>query len=180
MRRSEIITGSIVLGVGILLFFGAVFNINIWGLICPAGLIALGIWLIYRTRQDPREGDLKIKFVGDIRRGGNWQPQSEEIWGFVLDSRLDFTEAELPEGETVIRVGAFVNDFKATVPADVGVAVYSMAFMTESRIQEEKQDTFFIPFSWESSNFATASKKILLKPICFVSEVKIEHMQIEN
>ena len=178
MRKSEIIIGSAILGVGLLLFVGAIFNIDLWGLICPAALIALGIWLIYRTRQDPREGDLNIKFVGDIRRQGSWQPKSEETWGFVLDSRLDFTEADLPEGETVFRVGAFVNDIKATIPAEVGAAIYSMAFMTESRIQGEKQETFFIPFTWQSVNFETATKKVILKPICFVSEIMVEHVEI--
>lgn len=179
MRRSEIIIGSIVLGGGVLLFIGAIFDIDIWGLLCPAGLIGLGAWLIYRTRKDPSEGDVNIKFVGDIRRSGAWQPHNEETWGFVIESRLDFSEAHLPEGETVFRVGAFVNDLKVSVPIDFGVAVQSMAFMTESRINGQKQDTFFIPFIWESDNFATATKKIVLKPTCFVSEIKVEQVGIE-
>ena len=176
MRRSEIIIGSIILAVGILLFLGAIFNIDIWGLICPAGLIGFGIWLIYRTRQDPREGELNIKFVGNIRRQGTWKPQNEETWGFVLESRMDFTTADLHDGQTIFRVVAFVNDIKATIPLDVGVAIYSMAFMTDSRIQGDKQETFFVPFSWESANFETASKKVVLKTTCFVSEIKVEQV----
>lgn len=144
MRKSEIIIGSAILGVGLLLFVGAILNIDIWGLICPAALIALGIWLIYRTRQDPRDGNINIKFVGDVRRQGPWQPKSEETWGFVLDSRLDFTEADIPDGETVFRVGAFVNDIKATIPTEVGVAIYSMAFMTNlaSRAKSKRLSSF--------------------------------------
>lgn len=179
MRRSEVIIGSIVLGAGILLLIGAILNIDIWGLLCPAGLIGLGVWLIYRTRKDPSEGDVNIKFVGDIRRKGAWQPQNEETWGFVLDSRLDFTQADLQDGETVFRVSAFVNDIKVTVPTQVGVAIQSMAFLTESRINGKKQETFFIPFSWESDNFTSAAKKIIIKPMCFVSEVKVEQVEIE-
>ena len=178
MRRSEIVFGAIILGVGVLLLIGVFFDIDIWGLICPAGLIGAGIWLIYRTRKSPSEGDVKIKFVGDIRRKGVWEPIDEEIWGFVIDSRLDFSEAILPDGETSFRVGAFVNDVKATVPAQVGVAVHSMAFFTESRMNGEKQDTFVMPFSWESDNFATAAKKIVLKPTCFVSEIKVEQVRL--
>ncbi len=159
MRRSEIIIGSIFLGAGVLLLIGVIFNIDIWGLLCPAGLIGLGIWLVYRTRKEPSEGEVNIKFAGDIRRSGAWQPHNLETWGFVLDSRLDFSEAEIPDGETVFRVSAFVNDIKATIPADIGVAVYSMAFMTDSRINGDKQETFFIPFTWESDNFATAVKE---------------------
>jgi len=176
MRRSEIVIGSIVLGVGVLLLIGAIFHIDVWGLLCPAGLIALGAWLIYRTRQDPSDGDVKIRFVGDIRRSGAWQPQSEETWGFVLDSRLDFTEVDLPEGETRFQVGAFVNDIKVTAPADMGISIESMAFFTETRINGKKQESFFIPFNWESDNFADAAKKIILKTTCFVSEIKVEQV----
>ena len=179
MRRSELIFGSIILGVGILLLVGAIFNIDLWGLICPAALIGLGVWILYRTRKEPHNSDLKIKFVGDIRRGGIWQPKNEEIWGFVLDSRLDFTDAEIPDGETVFRVGAFVNDIRATLPADVGVAVNSMAFMTESRILGGKQDTAFMPFYWKSDNFETAVKRITLNPFCFVSEIRVEQISTE-
>jgi hypothetical protein len=178
MRRSEIIIGSIVLGVGVLFLLGTLFNIDIWGLLCPAGLIGLGIWLIYRTRTDPQQGDVRIRFVGDIRRRGNWQPESEEVWAFVLDTVLDFTEADLPDGETTLRYGAFVNDIKITAPPEIGIAVQSMAFMTEARINGPSEQTFFMPFEWQSDNFTTATKKVTVKPMCFVSEVKIQ--QLEN
>jgi predicted membrane protein len=177
MRKSETVIGLIILGLGILLLIGAIFDFDIWGLICPTGLIGLGIWLIYRTRKGSDNGDVKIRFIGDIRRRGIWQTKNEETWGFVLDTILDFTDAELPEGTTTLRMGAFVNDVKAIIPSDLGIAVYSMAFMTESRIHGEKQETFFIPFHWESHNFDTAVKKIVLKPTCFVSEIKIEQME---
>ncbi len=174
MRKSEIFFGSIVLGAGLLLLIGALFNIDIWGLICPAGLIALGVWLIYRTRKDPSSGDVKIRFVGDIRRRGTWQAKSEEIWGFVLETVLDFSEADLPDGETIFRYGAFVNDVKVIFPPEIGVAVQSMAFMTETRIDGPSNQTFFVPFEWQSDNFATARKKVTIKPVSFVSEVKIQ------
>jgi predicted membrane protein len=177
MRKSEIIIGSIVLGVGALLLIGALFDVDIWGLICPAGLIALGVWLIYQTRKDPREGEIKIRFVGDIRRRGVWQSESEEIWAFVLDTVLDFTEADLPDGETTFRYGAFVNDIKVTIPSDIGVAVESMAFMTETRIFGASQQTFVVPYTWQSDNFASSLKKVIIKPMCFVAEVKIKQSE---
>ena len=178
MRRSEVVIGGIILGIGVLLLLGSLFDIDVWGLICPAGLIALGILLIFRTRQDPSDRALKIKFVADIRSKANWVPQSEETWGSVLDSRLDFTDADLPDGETVYRVLSFVNDIKATFPVDVGVAIYSLAFMTDSRILGEKQETFFVPFEWQSANYQTAVKKVVFKPTCFMSEIKIEQIGI--
>ena len=62
MRKSEIIIGGGVLSFGVLLFIGAIFDINVWGLLCPTCLIALGVWLIYRTRQDPASGDVTTEF----------------------------------------------------------------------------------------------------------------------
>ena len=60
MRRSEVVIGAIILGIGVLLLLGSLFDIDVWGLICPAGLIALGILLIFRTRQDPNDRAIKI------------------------------------------------------------------------------------------------------------------------
>ena len=182
MRKSEIIFGSVILIAGALLLIGAIFDIDVWGLICPAGLIALGVWLIYRTRKDPREGDVKIRFVGDTRRRGVWQPESEEIWAFVLETVLDFTEAELPDGETTYRYGAFVNEFKVTVPTNIGVAIQSFAFVTETRLFGTHEQTIMVPFEWQSENFDTATKKVVLKPMCFYAEVKIQQSepQIES
>jgi predicted membrane protein len=174
MRKSEIVIGAIVLGVGVLLLIGALFNIDIWGLLCPAGLIALGAWLIYRTRKDPGGVDVKIRFVGDIRHRGAWQAESEETWGFVLDTMLDFSKADIPEGETTFRYSAFVNEVKVIFPPEIGIAIQSMAFMTEARIYGPSEQTFFIPYEWQSDNFASASKKVIIKPMSFVSEVKIQ------
>jgi predicted membrane protein len=174
VRKSEIVTGSIVLGIGVLLLIGALFKIDVWGLICPAGLIGLGAWLIYRTQKDPGGADVKIRFVADIRRRGTWQAENEETWGFVLDTVLDFSEANLPDGETTFRYGSFVNDVKVTVPSEIGIAVQSMAFMTEARINGPGEQNFFVPFEWQSDNYATASKKVIIKPMSFVSEVKIQ------
>jgi len=173
MRKSEIVFGSIILGVGVLLLVGAIFHIDIWGLICPAGMIALGAWLIYRTRRGPGGAEVNLRFVGDIRRRGAWTPQNEETWGFVLDTTLDFTQAELPPGETTFRTGAFVNDIKVTVPAEVGIALSSMAFLSETRINGQHEQTFFLPFEWQSDNYASASRKVIIRPFCFVAEVKI-------
>ena len=178
MRKSEIVFGAVILGFGLILLIGAIFNLNIWGLVCPVSLIGLGVWLIYRTRRHPDESDINIRFVGDIRRKGAWRADSEETWGFVLDAVLDFTEAELADGTTTFRMGAFVNDVKAIVPANLGIAIYSMAFMTESRIQGKKQETFFVPFHWKSTNFETSIKKVVLKPTCFVSEIKVEQLNL--
>lgn len=177
MRRSEILIGAIVLGAGVLFLIGAVFDIDVWGLLCPAGLIVLGGWLIYRTRQDPREGDLRIRFVGDIRRSGMWRVDNEETWGFVFDTKLDFTQAEIPVGETSLRMICFVNDIKVTMPAEVGIAVYSLAFMTEARINDKNEQVFVMPYEWKSDNYEMASKKIILKPSSFVSELRITQVE---
>ncbi|HBY06320.1 MAG TPA: hypothetical protein DEH22_00460, partial [Chloroflexi bacterium] len=81
MRKSEIVFGSVILGVGVLLLLGALFHIDVWSLICPAGLIVIGVLLIYRTQKAPDSGNVKIRFVGDMRLTGNWHVQAEETWG---------------------------------------------------------------------------------------------------
>jgi predicted membrane protein len=175
MRKTELFFGAIVLGVGFLLLIGAVFDINVGGLICPSALILIGGWLIFRTQTAPEQTAVHYRFVGDFKRRRPWQlEQNEEHWAFVNDLKLDFSQAELLDGETSLRVGAFVNDLRIWVPPDLGVAINSMAFVTETRIYSERMQTILAPYTWQSDNYATATKKIILRPIGFFSEIRIK------
>jgi hypothetical protein len=54
--------------------------------------------------------------------------------------------------------------------------------MTEIRINGDSSQNFVVPHEWQSDNFNTAAKKIIIKPISFVSEVKIQRAvtQVKN
>lgn len=174
MRKTELFFGAVVLGVGVLLLIGALFDIDTGSLICPGALILIGVWLIYRVQTAPQKTAVNFRLVWDFkRRQGVELLQSEEHWAFVNDLSLDLSQAVLAPGETSLRLGAFVNEIKLRVPADLGIAIDSMAFMTETRIFDDHQQTILSPFVWQSENYETADKKIIVRPISFYSEIRI-------
>ncbi|MBN1668230.1 MAG: hypothetical protein JW862_14150 [Anaerolineales bacterium] len=178
MRKTELFFGAVVLGVGILLLIGAYFDIDTGSLICPGALILIGVWLIYRVQTAPEKTAVNFRLVWDFKsRHGIELLQDEEHWAFVNDVALDLSQAELAPGETSLRLGAFVNEIKLHVPADLGIAIDSMAFVTETRIFDDRQQTILAPYNWQSDNYTTASKKIILRPLGFYCEIRIRRSE---
>ena len=173
-NRRQIIIGSLVIIFGLVLLLEAISDIEIWGLICPAALIALGVWWIVRPRISGRDSDVHIFFVHNARRRGDWVATNEEFWGFAIDLNLDLSEAEIPSGESTIRTYGFVSELRLFIPEDVGLSVNTLAFVTEDRIFGNKQDRILAPFSWQSKNFATAERKLRIEANSFVVDVRVK------
>ena len=181
MRKTELYFGVGILVVGVLLLIGALFKIDVGALLCPSVLILIGVWLIFRMQTAPDKTDLHFHFTWDLKRRHAWQVAGDqEHWSFVNDTDLDLSQADLAEGENSLRLGAFVNDLKIWVPPDVGLAIESMAFMTEVRIFGEHQQTFIAPYTWQSDNFATATRKLILRPVCFVATIRVKSSELEE
>lgn len=47
MRRNELFFGGALVAVGLLLLLGVVFKINVWAMIGPLALIAVGVWFLW-------------------------------------------------------------------------------------------------------------------------------------
>ena len=176
-RNRQLILGAIIVFLGIVLLFDAIFDINIWGLLCPSTFILLGIWMLVRPRLSETGAATHFFFARNIRRHGAWQVTNEEYWAFAVDANLDLSFAELPVGESTLQFFAFANEVKLTIPEDVGVSVNSFAIITEDHILGNKQDHIFYPLSWESPNFTTADRKLIITANSFVFDIRIKHSQ---
>ena len=53
MRRNEFFWGGALIVVGVLLLLGILFQVNVWALIGPLFLIALGVWVIWGIYRRP-------------------------------------------------------------------------------------------------------------------------------
>lgn len=172
--RGEILVGVILVLVGFVALVSNLFNID-FGLICwPSFFILLGVWIIVRPRMVSEDTKVHPILLGDLRRSGEWEASDQEIWAFIADVDLDFTQATIPEGETAIKMYAFVGDLDVTLPSDVGFTVNSYGFVTDARILDEKQNGFFLqPVQETSENYETASKKVSIYLLAFVGDVKV-------
>ena len=165
-NRGQFILGGLVLFIGLISLLSVIFDIDFWAFCWPAGLILLGIWLLVRPKYSSLDSNVIIR------------PQlaSQEIWVFVGDIDLDLTHADVPSGETKIKVYGFVGDVKLRAPQDVGVSVSSTSFITDANLWRENRDYFLTPVHRVSEGYQTAERKVQLEVMFFVVNLRVDQI----
>jgi lia operon protein LiaF len=179
MRKPQVIIGTTILVLGLLLLIGNLTGIDICAYLLPLILIGAGIWIVTRPAVFAGGRDSQIRLLGDIRRRGKWAVREQDLWCIVGDIRLDLTEAVVPEGETTLRLYGFVNDITIVVPESVGVSIASTSFLTSARVFGYKQDYFLTVYETESDLYATAARKVRLELTYFVADLKVRKARLE-
>jgi len=172
-NQGQLILAVVIIIVGVAFLIGNVFDVDVWALCWPVALILLGLWVLFSPRIIGTDTTARQKLLGSIRRYGSWQVQAEEFWIGIGDVKLDMTQAEIPLGETELRVWNFVGDVRLTVPPEVGVSVSSSAFIADVRVLGRKRDSFLAPVRMSSENYETAERKIKLETTSFIADVRV-------
>jgi lia operon protein LiaF len=173
-NQGMLLIGVVLIAAGVLFLVSSLFDINIGAWCWPIGLILLGIFLFLRPRMLAAGTGSSAVFIGDTDRAGQWTVRPEEMWYFIADTDLDFTKADVPPGETILRLIGFIGEVNLTVPVDVGLTVRSSAFVTslkEAGLPEE--DTVFGTADWQSPDFKATERRVGVEITSFISEIKI-------
>jgi predicted membrane protein len=173
------IEGRILLGIAIILFgfivlIGNLFDLNVGFLCWPMGLVLLGAWILLRAWTLDPEISLEVRLFGPLRREGAWQVMDQENWVLVGDVILDFTQAEIPRGETVIRGFGLVGATRVWVPEGVGMTVASTAIVTDAKVLGQRREAFLISSPLVSEDYETAERKIRLEVTYLIADVKVK------
>jgi predicted membrane protein len=161
---------------GLMFLLGELLDVDVWKFCWPVAIILLGVWLLFRPRLVGPDTRVRQRILGDIRRYGSWQVADEEIWIGIGDVKLDMTEADVPLGETRIRVFGFVGDVDLFVPEDVGVEVCCTAFVSEVKGLGRKRENFVGVFTSASENYGVAERKVRLETTFFVNDVRVRQV----
>ncbi|HTP08050.1 MAG TPA: cell wall-active antibiotics response protein LiaF [Anaerolineae bacterium] len=172
-NRSQALIGAFLLLLGIGFLVANVLKISLWTLCFPVGLILLGVLLLMRPKLSDTSTASNWYLFGPVKRGGEWTPTDEEFWLFIGDTKLDFTQAQLPVGETNIRINGLICDVDVIVPADAGVAVSASGVFVDLRTPTEKTDRFLSPVESVSPNYATAERKLHLSSTFVIGDIDI-------
>jgi predicted membrane protein len=173
-KQGQVIIGVAIILFGLLILIDAVFDID-FGLLCwPTVLILLGIWILIRPWVLGPDTAMHVSLFGPVRRSGTWSVNDQEIWMFVGDVRLDFTEAEVPLGETQLQVFSFVGDVRARVPEGVGISASSTSFINTIRVMDKKRETFVVPAKLTSEGYEAAERKIHLHATGFIADLRVK------
>jgi predicted membrane protein len=173
-NRGQVVIGAVIIVVGLVWLLGAVFHIDMGKLCLPAALIAVGIYLLARPAFVGPDTALRASLFGPVRRGSDWEAKDEEIWLFIGDVRLDLAQAQLPAGETRVRIVSFVGDVRLKIPAGVGVSIASTAFVSTIRAFGQKREILVAPVHLTNEGYEAAECKIRLETFSFISEVGVE------
>ena len=175
-NQGQLLLALVVIAFGVVLFIVSVLDVNVWTLCFPVALILLGLWMLVGPGLIGADRYGRQKLLGDITRRGLWSVAEEEYWIGVGDAKLDMSEADIPPGETRIKVWSFVGDVRLSVPEGVGVAVSSSGFIVEVRLLGRKRERFLSPIHMESDDYATAERTIRLETTSFLGDVRIRRV----
>lgn len=173
-KRMQLILGGLIVLFGLVLLLENVFDINIWSFCWPIALILLGVFLLFGRQLRPSGSAVNIRFFGGVDRKENWTLANEEIWMFVGDVRMDFSQAVFPEGETTIRVFGFVGDINLVAPADAGLSVAASGFLTSAKIFGHKQDTFLSTERYVTEGYTESARRLHVETLMFVNDLDIK------
>ena len=176
MRNWQATAGIAIIVIGLLFLLSALTGFNLWGLICPAALILIGVALIVRTRRVDSNTDFSVKAIGDIRRRDGEKLKNQEIWVGIADVDFFPAEPDIPTGETRLRLLGFVGDLDLRIPEGVGLSIASLAFVTEAKILGNKTSNIVTPFEYASPGYAEAERKIRLEATFFVADIKVRRL----
>ena len=175
MKRWQIILGIVLIVLGLFSLVEAVFQIDVWRFLFPLLLVGLGLLIILRPQMAKPGVKVLMPILGDTRREGVWEVGDLEVWSLVGTTRLDFTEAVIPNNVAEIKVMGFVVDARITLPDNVGLYVESASFVSEVKSPEGKEERVFNSIDYQSTNYLEAEKKINLQTVGFVTEIRVNH-----
>lgn len=173
-NRSLVVVGAAIVVFGLVLLLGALFHVDVGELCLPVLLILIGVYVLARPSLVGPNTPWHGSIFGPVRRGADWQGKDEEIWLFIGDVRLDLSEAQIPAGETQLRIVSFIGDVRLQVPSGVGVSIASTALISTIRAFGRKDESFVVPSHLASDGYDASERKIRLELFAFISEARVE------
>lgn len=173
-NRTTLVIGIGLVTLGVIAIFNTLFHINLWSILLPLLIIGIGLIIIFRPKTLDANTNFVFKPLGDVDFFGDWQVSPQEIWFFVGDVELDFSQAIIPDGITHIKLFSFVGDIRIREPQGAGLQVSSKAFITDSKVHGHKQDHFLTSLDYASLDYEIQSKKVVVDSWFFVGEIRIE------
>ena len=175
-NRGQLITGAMLVLLGLVFLIGTLFQIDVWALCWPIGLILVGVWLVVRPNLSGPGKGTDVVLLGEVRRRGPWVVRNEEIWLGVADVDMDFSHAAFPPGETKVNIYGFVGDVDIFVPRSIGVAVRVNGVIIDSELLGHEMDAFLAPVEATSTNYLTVEQKLCIEMWAFVADIKVRHI----
>jgi len=174
MRKSGfMVLGILLIIFGVLALVSNLTGVDFGNFCFPAGLILLGLWVLARPRMIKDGSAAEFNVLGEYKRSGAWLVNSGEIWSGIGEVKLDFTLAEIPAGETHIRIYSLVGDIVLRPGANMGLALIAGGLINSVKWMGAKQDNFLNSVTFSTPNFTQAERKVTVEVTSLIGDIKV-------
>ena len=181
--RGNIIAGAILVLLGILWLFDVSIG-ALLGKVWPLALIAVGLYLLLKTRtRDDSRGDAPIDgdsisgipgLAGDIRVGGLSDGIGSIDKSLLLgDIVIDLTDAKLLEGDNFINASLLIGDIVIKYPENFPASVDLSCCIGDLNFKQKHVDGFFPKIKDKDVNFDKASQRLIIKCKVCIGDIRI-------
>lgn len=190
--NSKIITGIIIIVIGVLLLFNNIDVIDIWDFIAdywPVLLILLGLRLIFRrkrhtTTHESFAGDQDIRseaseanyshVFGDFDVTIASQDfQNGKISNVFGDADIDLGQMNIISGEKILQISGVFGDIKVSAPKKVPFLVKANILAGDIKIMGEKRDGFSIEKTYKSEGYDSAANRLKIYISHVFGDIKV-------
>jgi len=175
--RGQVIFGAIIIIVGLAQLLAKLLDVNTGTVCFPTLLILIGLWILLGPRLLGPDSALKIRVFGPIRRKGAWNVRDEETLLFLGDVTFDMSDAEIPEGETLLSCYGFLGSVFLRVPEGIGVSVSSRQIISDVQMFGDKASGFLVPVHQSSADYEQAARRVRLETMYFLGSVRVKRAQ---
>ncbi len=174
MKKWQLIGGGFLILMGLGLLVKTIFGISIWAYLFPLAVIGAGLLFIFRPQMAGSDTQVNMMIFGDHRREGVWDVNRSELWVAIGSAKLDFSQANIPDGDTTIKIFGLINDVVLKLPDSVAAAVECGGLINTLKTVDSKQDQFFETTTYQTPAFETASRRVLISVAGLINDVKIK------
>jgi hypothetical protein len=146
---------------------------GILGAAVGLGLMALGVLAILAAWRVRRFSRRLRRTVGHVEAASGLRVQDGVISTVFGDITLDLRDAELPEGETELRLLCWVGTVTVRVPADVGIDVTAQSLLGSVRALDHHEEGLVNDIHVTSEGFASRPRRLLMRLSTLVGEVTV-------
>jgi predicted membrane protein len=146
---------------------------GILGAALGLGLIALGVLAILAAWRVRRFSRRLRRAVGHVEAASDLRVQDGVIATVFGDITLDLRDADLPEGETELRLLCWVGTVTVRVPLDTGIDVTAQSLVGAVRVLDRREEGLVNDIHVVSEGYADRPRRLVMRLSTLIGEVTV-------
>jgi len=172
--RGVMIIGIFLIVMGVIALVSNLTDINFSNFCFPTILILMGLLVLFRPRMVKEGVDVDFILLGEYKRSGVWPVAPVEIWAGLGDVKLDFSQAEIPVGETPVHIYHLIGDVVLVPDDKAGLSLTASGLLNTVKWMGAKQDNFLNSVQLATPNFTQAERRVAVEVTNLIGDVKVK------